>query len=485
MFTDEHRRSIWEQIRQRDLRRFGNLLSGQLIQDAADQSGLVMGRGVLNLATLCWLAIGCALNNQHSFASILTATLHLLEDMGVRPAKRPKASGRRKPGRRRKHDPRGRAGHRGVREEAFVQARNKLPIRFFHVLIRLLTSAFLNQHDASCRFGGLRLLALDGTCVDLPRWKRLRDYFGFTKNNLGDQKTQARLVILQLALVRMPLRYALAPLKLGERLVGGWLLKGLLPRDLVLMDMGFFSFGLFWRIQQKQAYFATRLMSGMKFRTLKWLGDQDRLVEWMPSNRKWKSKFMPASMTLRVIEYQIPGFRPTAIVTNLLDVELISRDQWVGLAVSEPGHQRLDIGLYHRRWEIETSFKELKVQQGMEGNLRGRTPQAIRYEVAGHMLLYLLTRWLMVEAAAERGLDPLELSFTEATRELADMRGPLLSARSAGSVRQLLERLLGRIAEHRVPWRPNRSHPRPKDGKIRNKGRGKKCFPAKIEVKQT
>jgi hypothetical protein len=485
MFTDEHRRSIWEQIRQRDVRHFGNLLSGQLIRDAADQSGLVMGRGMLNPATLCWLAICCALNHQHSFGSILTATLHLLEDMGVRPTKRPKISGRRKPGRRCKHDPRGRAGHRGVREEAFVQARNKLPIRFFHVLIRLLATAFLKRHDTACRFHGLRLLALDGTCVDLPRWKRLRDYFGFARNNLGDQKTQGRLVMLQLALARMPLRYALSPLKLGERLVGGWLLKGLAPMDLVLMDMGFFSFGLFWRIQRKQAYFATRLMGGMKFQTLKWLGKKDRLVEWFPSNRKWKNKFLPASMMLRVIEYQIPGFRPTAIVTNLLDGQWVSREQWIGLALSEPGHRRLDVGLYHRRWEIETSFKELKVQQGMEGNLRGRTPQAIQYEVAGHMLLYLLTRWLMAEAAADRGLDPLELSFTEAARELDGMRGPLMSARTPAAVRQLLERLLARIAEHRVPWRPGRAYPRPKDGKIRNKGRGKKRLPTRIEVEQT
>lgn len=485
MFTDGHRCNIWEQVRQSDLRQFSDLLEPRLIKDAAAQSSVAMGRGVLSLATLCWLAINCALNNQHSFTSILTATLHLLEDMGVRSSVRSKASGRSKAGRRRKHDPRGRAGDHGVSEEAFVQARNKLPTRFFHALIRLLTTAFGNQHDASCRFHGLRLLALDGTCVDLPRWKRLRDYFGFSKNNLGAQKTQARLVMLQLALVRMPLRYALAPLKLGERLVGGWLLKSLLPGDLVLMDMGFFSFGLFWRIQQKHAYFATRLMSGMKFQTLKWLGDKDRLVEWMPSNRKWKGKFMPASMTLRVIEYQIPGFRPTAIVTNLLDVQLVSRDQWVGLALSEPGRRRLDVGLYHRRWEIETSFKELKVLQGMEGNLRGRTAQAIRYEVAGHMLLYLLTRWLMAEAAAERGLDPLELSFTNAARELAQMRERFLSARSPAQLQRLMERLLGRIAEHRVPWRPGRSYPRPKDGKIKNKGRGKKHLPAKLQPTQT
>jgi ribosomal protein S14 len=39
---------------------------------------------------------------------------------------------------------------------------------------------------------------------------------------------------------------------------------------------------------------------------------------------------------------------------------------------------------------------------GYDTILRGRTPQAITFEVAGHMLLYLLTRWLMVEASQKQ-----------------------------------------------------------------------------------
>ncbi len=77
----------------------------------------------------------------------------------------------------------------------------------------------------------------------------------------------------------------------------------------------------------------------------------------------------------------------------------------------------LDQTIYHRRWQIETSFSELKVFQKMKA-LRGRTPGSIDYEIASHVLLYLLVRWLMVEAAVEHGQDPLRLSFTEALREI-------------------------------------------------------------------
>ena len=38
----------------------------------------------------------------------------------------------------------------------------------------------------------------------------------------------------------------------------------------------------------------------------------------------------------------------------------------------------------------------------------------------------------------------------------------------------LIPRLLERMAEHRVPVRPGRSFPRPRDGKPKNKGKKKR-----------
>ena len=111
----------------------------------------------------------------------------------------------------------------------------------------------------------------------------------------------------------------------------------------------------------------------------------------------------------------------------------------------------LQPGLYRRRWEIETTFCELKVAQGLAGGLRSRTPEGVAYEVAGHVLLYLLVRWLLVEAGAAHGADPLRLSFVEALRELADVRPALLTASPEWAADVLLPRLLGRLASHRVP----------------------------------
>ena len=152
------------------------------------------------------------------------------------------------------------------------------------------------------------------------------------------------------------------------------------------------------------------------------------------------------------------------------------------MATRSPAGQTLDPGLYHWRWEIETTFTELKVRQGLEGSLRSRTPEGIVYEVAGHLLLYLLVRWLMVEAAAKSNQEPLRLSFLNALRELLDMSQTLLTASPQRASCVLVPRLLVRIAEHQVPLRPGRHYPRPGDTKVRNKGQGKHRLPSKLGV---
>ena len=118
---------------------------------------------------------------------------------------------------------------------------------------------------------------------------------------------------------------------------------------------------------------------------------------------------------------------------------------------------------------IQATFAELEVRQKTEGSIRRRTPAAVRFEVAGHVLLDLMTRRLVVEAAQEHGLDPLRLGFTNALREIKNMHRTMPGA-GPGRVESVL--LPQRIAGHRVPERPDRHDPRPNETKAKNKGRG-------------
>lgn len=482
MSSQDIRRRIWDQLRQKDLRAFAALLPAELVVAAARLAVVSVGTGLLNKVNLVWLALSGALHTFESFTAVLDHTLKLVEDgphykgsMADRARRAAAPTGPRRRGDPRPADP------AKVSEEAFAQARQLLPWRFWAALILLLTERFEARHGDRTRFRRFRLLTLDGTCLDLPHWKPLRDFFGTVSNGKGRRRTQARLVMLQLPSVRLPWRYELTPITEGERTVAARLLKDSRRDDLVLMDRGFFSYGLFWQIIDRGAHFGVRAIGGVKFSTVRTLADGSRLVDWTPTGRKWRQQGLPMTIRLRVIDYQIKGFRPSMIVTSVLDADEISRDEWVGLTlVDDTGRVLRGPGLYHRRWEIETTYSELKESQGLERGLRGRTPETIMFEVAGHMVLYLLVRWLMVDAADAAGVDPLRLSFSGALEELKAIMPSLVQASPERAAGGLVPRLLRRMASRQVPLRPGRHYPRPHDTKVKNKGKGKKQLPSKL-----
>jgi hypothetical protein len=483
MFKDELRNKVWDDARQRDIRAFGEFLTPEVFAEAAAEAGVKLGKSALSLVQMAWLGISCAIHTSKSFCGVLRFTLKILNDAGNWQPRVPKEpyqrknkktkSKSRKTEAKSKHNPYGKSPT-SVTEEAFSLARKAMPQSFWIALIVILGKHFEERHGTLTHWKQYRLLALDGTTISLPAWKKLRAYFGAARNGKQTPRTQARMLMLQLPLVRMPWRYTLGPIDQGERTMAAELLQFLYKNDLVLLDRGFWSYGLFHQIKNRNAFFAIRLSNQIKLRRVKRLGNEDWLVRWnMPTGPRWRNSDLDKEISLRLVKYKIPGFRPSGIVTNVLSPRKISREDWIRLASdTEPGDERLGVGLYHRRWEIETTFKELKVTQGMEGNLRGRTPETIRYEIAGHVLLYLLVRWLIVEAAVEHGIeDPIRLSFKEALEELKDMRQTLLTATPERVAEVLLPRLLERIAEHLVPLRPGRHYPRPKDSYTRNRKR--------------
>jgi hypothetical protein len=272
-------------------------------------------------------------------------------------------------------------------------------------------------------------------------------------------------VLLQFPLARLPYAHVLAPLAAGESSLARQLLQGLRPDDLILLDAGFLCYGLLRQIHGQGAHFCLRLRRKLNLRVIKELskqtGGNDVLVEWTPKDSRgnWRKEKLPRSMRLRLLTYRAAGFRPLRLLTNVLDEQDVPYEQFWGLSVSEEG-EVLFKGLYNQRWEIELSYLELKVQQRLEVGLRSRTPEGIYYEVAGHILHYLLVRWLLVEAAATADCSPLRLSFTEALREINGQWPAAVAASAAWLAQALRPRLWERLASHWVEERPGRTAPR-------------------------
>jgi Transposase DDE domain len=467
MFTDRKRAEVEDEIRRHDQAIFDHLLTPALFFQAARLCELPIVLSPLNLINLVWLAVRAARDPKKCFADILEMSRQTLQDSEtfsgsalaklLEDANPPSATTSR-------HDPRKSVGT-PVSEAAFAKARQRMPSAFWVALFILLGQRFLELFPQVIRWRRFRLLALDGTEILLPDWPALRDHFGTPRNGSGSHGPQARLVLLQYPLARLPRAYALEPRTQGETSMARRLLQALGGEDLVLLDAGFLCYGLLCQIQQQDAAFCLRLKKHLNLRRGKRLsqqtGNRDVLVEWTPkdSRGQWRKEGLPKSLTLRLLTYHAKGFRPLQLLTNVLRAQDVPYQQWWGLSLSEEGEVLLK-GVYNLRWEIETTYLELKVRQGMEGGLRSRTPEGIYYEVAGHILYYLLVRWLMVEAAVAAKVTPLRLSFTGA---LAEINGQWPAAALASRVwleRTLRPRLLERLGSHRVDERPGRTAPR-------------------------
>jgi hypothetical protein len=218
MFTDDVRHQVWNQVQSHPVRAFARFLTPATLAEAARCCDRKITSCPLNLTHMVWLGLCYAIDGTRTFAAVLTFTFKLLVDMDALPTAKvtpepPQAKPRkritrrkkaaRRPRRRSKHDPR-RRDLTTVSEEAFVKARARMPLGFWIALTVLLADRFACEHENLVRWKHFRMLAMDGTLLNLPRWQALRDHFGAARSGTGGLTPQARLVMLQFPLVRVP-----------------------------------------------------------------------------------------------------------------------------------------------------------------------------------------------------------------------------------------------------------------------------------------
>jgi hypothetical protein len=118
------------------------------------------------------------------------------------------------------------------------------------------------------------------------------------------------------------------------------------------------------------------------------------------------------------------------------------------------------VRLYHERWEIETSYFELKSTILAGRVLRGRHPDAVTQELWALLIAYQLLRTAMADAILHRpDIDPDRTSFTTA---LNTARDQVIRADQilAGTHVDLIGRIGTAILEQLLPKRRTTTHAR-------------------------
>jgi len=320
------------------------------------------------------------------------------------------------------------AQHKIVDDGAISHARVKLGVEVFQVLFAKLV-AFFKPLPAD--FHGRRSVAFDGSTGTMPDTEQNRAAFGQPKARRGQAAfPQVRLMALLGVAHRCLLAVAFAPYTgkgTGERALLREILLRLVCKGLLfLLDAGLYSFELMWSMAQQQGEFIVKVPAQVKPKLLKRLPDGSWLAvltgklvdpDSLPTpngRRHWKT----VCLTVRIIRIEIPGFRPFRLMTNLLEPNISARE----IALH-----------YHRRWDIEIAYDEIKTHQcvTLRGQspttFRSKRPDLVKQEVYALAIMYNLIRALISQAAIEHGQDPCSISFLDALQHIIDA-APVLTA---------------------------------------------------------
>jgi len=338
---------------------------------------------------------------------------------------------------------------------ALCVARQRLgiaPLRaLYHRVVRPLTD---DQLPGST-FGGLRLVGMDSTKLDIPDTPANEAAFGRPTGGRGDGAFPQvhKLSLVELG-SRAELAFIVKPCQRNEAVIAWGLRRHVGPGMLLLADREFFSFPLWQAFLTRGCHLLWRGKTNLVLEPIEVLSDGSYLTKIYPRPRDRTHD--RRGVVVRVIKYTLDdpqrvGHQETHILlTSLLDAEAFP-------AVD------LILG-YHQRWEHELMFDEQKthhdpVRPGKAAQLRSGTPAGIVQELYALSLGHFVTQALRVEAARRQEIDPDRISFTGTLRVLR-CRLPECAGRDTAALDHWYRRFLWEISEQGLEPRRPRVNPR-------------------------
>ncbi len=298
------------------------------------------------------------------------------------------------------------AGAVQVSKSAISQARTRLGSEVMEQLAERVLRPVAVPGAPGAWYRGLRVMALDGSTMDVADEQANAAYFGYPGASRGSSAfPQARLLGLVECGTHVVTGASIAPYSHSEQAMAAKLLPAkLMPDMLVLADRNFYGFKL-WRIAcATGAKLAWRVKSTLKLPVEQTLPDGSYLSTVFDSEDRQRRQ----GQTVRVIDYTLKGSATPVQDSYRLVTNILEHSQASALELA---------ALYHERWEIEGVFDEFKTHLRANSTvLRSKTPELVQQELWGLLLAHFAIRQLMAQAAWQHGLDPDRLSFVHAVR---------------------------------------------------------------------
>jgi hypothetical protein len=330
----------------------------------------------------------------------------------------------------------------GITATGLWHARARLGVRPLRALFDLLAGPAAAIRTAGARWAGLLVVAIDGTCLDVPDGPATRARLGKGSNQytVASGYPQILLVALVASGTRAVIDAVFGPRSRGEIAHGQRLARSLRPGMIVLLDRGFASNAFLRTVAGTGAALLARLPASRKPPVLRRLPDGSFLSRL-------------GTVEARIIECQITIATATGrhtgtyrLATTLLD------------ARQHPAFEL--VKLYHERWEVESAYFAIKKTMLGRRVLRARTLAGIAQEIYALLIVYQAIRIAITDATATvPGADPDRASFTIA---LQTARDQVIQAANviAGTVIDLAGAIGRAVLDHPMPPRRLRVSPR-------------------------
>jgi hypothetical protein len=309
---------------------------------------------------------------------------------------------------------------------ALTQARQRLGAAPLKALFDLVRGPAAAGATGWVRWRGLLVVAIDGTTMTVADTAANLEVFSKQAGgNGGSGYPLLRLLAVVCCGTRTIIDATFGSALIGETSSAPPLLaRSLKAGMIVLADRNFAANNIITAITGTGAQLLIRCKANRKLPALHRHRDGSYQSHWMGT-------------PVRVIEAEITiatsnGTRTGTyrLITTLLDPHT---------------YPALDlVTLYHQRWEIETTYLELKSTILGGHVLRARTPTGITQEVYALLITYQILRHAMTDATDTRpGTDPDRASFTIALNAARDQ-----VSHAAGVIADTVIDLVGQIGRH-------------------------------------
>jgi hypothetical protein len=342
-----------------------------------------------------------------------------------------------------------------VARSALMQARQRLGPEPLEYLCFATGAEWGTRSAERHRWRGLSVYAMDGSTLRVPdteaNWEAFGGQVG-SGDRAGSAYPTVRVVGLMAARSHVLSAMRFGPYETGEVTLARELWPDIPPNSLTIVDRNFLVAADLTGLagDDTKRNWLSRAKSNLKLRVIKRFAKGDELVEVQLSRSTRRANpGLPEKWSCRAIKYQRKGFRPSILLTSLIDPEAYPREEIVEL--------------YHERWEIELGYDELKTHMlAREETIRSRTPQTVRQELWAIAVAYNLVRLEMERAAEEAGVAPTRISFVNALSFITNAwivwsTQPVAPGRIPSALLDLRQQLRLLLLPER---RPERSYPR-------------------------